>query len=129
MLVLARKNGEAVLIDGVIRVKVLSVQGSRVKLGFEAPGDVSIQREEIVCRVPVARGTAAGATQRVPATSAPQGNPRSLTQGFPYFPLQRGLRKSRHLPGSVCPCGSLGVSWCNSPPAGLTILTGAICGV
>jgi len=48
MLVLTRKNGEAVLIDGVIRVKVLSVQGSRVKLGFIAPADVAVQREEIV---------------------------------------------------------------------------------
>jgi len=48
MLVLTRKDGEAVLIDGVIRVKVLSIQGSRVKLGFVAPPDVTVQREEIV---------------------------------------------------------------------------------
>jgi len=48
MLVLTRKNGEAVLIDGTVRVKVLSVQGSRVKLGFSAPLDVAIQREELL---------------------------------------------------------------------------------
>ncbi len=47
MLVLSRKDGETVLIDGVIRVKVLGIQGSRVKLGFSAPPDVTVQREEI----------------------------------------------------------------------------------
>ncbi len=47
MLVLTRKDGEAVLIDGVIRVKVLAIQGNRVKLGFSAPPDVTVQREEI----------------------------------------------------------------------------------
>ncbi len=48
MLVLTRKDGEAVLIDGVIRVKVLGIQGGRVKLGFTAPPDIAVQREEIV---------------------------------------------------------------------------------
>jgi carbon storage regulator len=49
MLVLTRKVNEALLIeDGTIRVVVLSVQGDQVKLGIEAPRDVSIMREEIV---------------------------------------------------------------------------------
>jgi carbon storage regulator len=47
MLVLSRKNGESVWIDGMIRVEVLGVKGGRVKLGFSAPADVDIQREEI----------------------------------------------------------------------------------
>jgi len=63
MLVLTRKDGEAVLIDGVIRVKVLSVQGSRVKLGFVAPPDIAIQREEI------ASGPASRPFQPLPACS------------------------------------------------------------
>jgi carbon storage regulator CsrA len=36
-----------VLIATQIVVKVLEVRGSRVKLGFVGPADVSIQREEI----------------------------------------------------------------------------------
>lgn len=49
MLVLTRKVNEALLIeDGTIRVVVLSVQGDQVKLGIEAPRDVSIMREEVV---------------------------------------------------------------------------------
>jgi carbon storage regulator len=46
MLVLARKIEEAILLDGGrIRISVLDVQGGRVKLGIEAPQEVSIQRE------------------------------------------------------------------------------------
>jgi carbon storage regulator len=47
MLVLSRKNGESVRIGEVIEVKVLAIDGSRVKLGFSAPTNVDIQREEL----------------------------------------------------------------------------------
>jgi carbon storage regulator len=46
MLVLSRKIEEAILLDGGrIRIAVLEVHGSRVKLGIEAPRDVNVQRE------------------------------------------------------------------------------------
>lgn len=48
MLVLSRKSGEAIAIEGGIRVKVLSVQGKTVKIGIEAPDSVSISRMELV---------------------------------------------------------------------------------
>jgi carbon storage regulator len=47
MLVLTRKNGETVCISSEITVKVLSIRGNEVKLGFSAPPDVSIRRKEI----------------------------------------------------------------------------------
>ncbi len=47
MLVLSRKNGECVRIGQCIEVKVLEVVGGRVKLGFSAPPDVAIARNEI----------------------------------------------------------------------------------
>jgi carbon storage regulator len=47
MLVLSRKSGECVRIGESIEVKVLEIDGGRVKLGFSAPPDVNIQREEI----------------------------------------------------------------------------------
>ena len=47
MLVLSRKCGEAINISDNITVTVLEVQGSRVKLGFAAPGDMPIHRAEI----------------------------------------------------------------------------------
>jgi len=46
MLVLSRKPGESLLIDGRIRITVLGC-GSRARIGIEAPADVQIVRSEI----------------------------------------------------------------------------------
>jgi len=48
MLVLTRKLGERIEIDGCIEVTVLSVDGHRVRLGIQAPDDVTIRRGELV---------------------------------------------------------------------------------
>jgi carbon storage regulator len=48
MLVLQRRPGEAILIDRVTRVEVVSVKGDKVKLAFTAPKDVSIFRTEVL---------------------------------------------------------------------------------
>jgi len=47
MLVLSRKPDESILIDGNIRVTVLAIRGGQVRLGIEAPGEVTIFREEL----------------------------------------------------------------------------------
>ena len=47
MLVLSRRTDECVWIGRSIQVKVLEIQNGRVKLGFSAPADVPVQREEI----------------------------------------------------------------------------------
>jgi carbon storage regulator len=47
MLVLTRKSGEEIVIDGVIRVAVISVQGDRIRLGIDAPKEVVVDRAEI----------------------------------------------------------------------------------
>ena len=48
MLVLRRKVGESIILDGVICVSVLAVEGERVKIGINAPPDVSILRKELL---------------------------------------------------------------------------------
>jgi carbon storage regulator len=45
MLVLTVKEGQAVRFDGDIRVKVISVDGSRIRIGIEAPKEIGIRRE------------------------------------------------------------------------------------
>jgi len=50
MLVLSRKVGEEIVIGDNIRVKVLSVRGNQIRLGFVAPANVQIQREELIQR-------------------------------------------------------------------------------
>ena len=47
MLVLTRKRGEKVLIDGGITVEVLETRDNKVRLGFKAPRAVGILREEV----------------------------------------------------------------------------------
>ena len=47
MLVLSRKHGERVYLGDDIEVVVLEVQGGRVKLGFNAPDYLQIQRGEL----------------------------------------------------------------------------------
>ena len=46
MLLLSRKCGEELVIGNCIRVKVLEMQGDRVKLGFIAPAEITIHRKE-----------------------------------------------------------------------------------
>lgn len=47
MLILTRRVGEAVVIGDDISVTILGVKGNQVRLGVEAPKDVSVHREEV----------------------------------------------------------------------------------
>jgi carbon storage regulator len=47
MLVLTRKHGESIVVGNSIRITVVELSPGTVRLGFEAPPDVSIYREEI----------------------------------------------------------------------------------
>jgi carbon storage regulator len=51
MLVLSRKLGETIVIGNGITVKVLAVNGDRVKLGVVAPAEVPVHREEIYQKI------------------------------------------------------------------------------
>jgi carbon storage regulator len=50
MLVLSRRPGQAIVIDGGIRVTVVSIQGEKVRLGIEAPRSIHVDREEVLAR-------------------------------------------------------------------------------
>jgi carbon storage regulator len=47
MLVLTRRIDDTIVIDGRIRVTVLSVKGQAVRLGIVAPPEVTVDREEV----------------------------------------------------------------------------------
>ena len=47
MLILTRQLGETLMIGDQITVTVLSVKGNQVRLGVNAPKDISVHREEI----------------------------------------------------------------------------------
>jgi carbon storage regulator len=47
MLILSRKPGECIVIDGRITVRVMRLEGDVVKLGIEAPREVPVHRQEV----------------------------------------------------------------------------------
>lgn len=47
MLVLSRKLGEKLIIDGNIVVTVVKIDRNQIRIGIEAPSSVSVVREEI----------------------------------------------------------------------------------
>jgi carbon storage regulator len=51
MLILSRKQNEAIKIGQDIEIVVLEVHGDRVKLGFVAPPEVPIHRREVHDRI------------------------------------------------------------------------------
>lgn len=51
MLILTRRVGETLIIGNDVSVTVLGVKGNQVRLGVDAPKEVSVHREEIYQRI------------------------------------------------------------------------------
>lgn len=48
MLVLSRKKNETILIGDTIVLRIVEIRGGNVRIGIEAPQELSIMREELV---------------------------------------------------------------------------------
>ena len=48
MLVLSRKRDEEIIVGDNIKIKILQIRGNTVRIGIEAPGEVSVMRGELV---------------------------------------------------------------------------------
>jgi len=51
LLILTRASGESIVIGDNVNVRVLSTRGNQVRLGVEAPIEISVHREEIYHRI------------------------------------------------------------------------------
>lgn len=61
MLILTRKWGESIYIGDAIRITIVSVEGSQVRLGIDAPREIAVHREEVHQRIQEENRRAAGA--------------------------------------------------------------------
>ena len=65
MLILTRKKGQSLLIDGQVEVVVVGVRGDQVRLGVVAPRGVSVMRKELLDQVRGENVAAAAAAKDV----------------------------------------------------------------
>jgi carbon storage regulator len=74
MLVLSRKLNQAIMIGDHVRVVVVAVDRDQVKLGIEAPREISVHRSEVYEEIQRANRSAAA------AEVAPDGGPRPTAE-------------------------------------------------
>ena len=60
MLILTRKAEQGIVINGNVVLRVLAVDGDRVKIGVDAPRSITVLREELLTEVADANTEAAG---------------------------------------------------------------------
>jgi len=51
MLILTRRVGETLMVGEEVTVTVMEVKGSQVRIGINAPKEISVHREEIYQRI------------------------------------------------------------------------------
>jgi carbon storage regulator len=77
MLVLSRRANQSIIVGTNITITVLEIRGDQVRLGIEAPRDVTVHRDEVAAEIRAANQAAAGTgpvdVSRLPRPGRPSG--------------------------------------------------------
>ncbi|MCB1282919.1 MAG: carbon storage regulator CsrA [Microthrixaceae bacterium] len=60
MLVLSRRTNESIIVNGNITITVLEIRGDHIRIGIDAPREISVHREEIHAELARANKAATG---------------------------------------------------------------------
>ena len=71
MLVLSRKKNESIIINDNITVTVIEIRGDKVRLGIEAPKDVTVPRREVYEAIHGQNSATPRPSTTTPAPSSP----------------------------------------------------------
>lgn len=79
MLILTRRVGETIIIGDDVIVTVLGIKGNQVRIGINAPKNVTVHREEIYQRIQQEKNSPAEAKQPEATAHAPVAAPTTAT--------------------------------------------------
>ncbi len=78
MLILTRRVGETLMIGDDVTVTVLGVKGNQVRIGINAPKDVSVHREEIYERIKNEKAGGSAVAETPASSPTPEAGPAGL---------------------------------------------------
>lgn len=76
MLVLSRQRDESIIVGDNVQITIVDIRGDKVRLGIEAPPDISVHRKEVFDAIQRENRKAAGMTSEELATVT-RGKPRN----------------------------------------------------